>query len=107
VYPAPGSRYKARGPRPEGQSAVYLERKTNIGEVPTANPHGRHRSPDDSTDSSGLGVNLQRLEWVGPHAFKARYGAQLDLDRDSGGWLRPRHDQLMETMTEAAAGVEL
>jgi len=86
---------------------VYQERKTNIVEVPAANPHGRHLSPDDSTDSSGTGVNLRRLKWVGPHAFKARYGAQLSLDRDSGVWLRPRHDQLMETTTEAAAGVEL
>ena len=86
---------------------MYLERKTNIGEVIAANPHSRHRSPDDSTDSSGPGVNLQSLKWVGPHAFKARYGAQLDLDRDSGVWLRPRHDHLMETTTEAAAGVEL
>jgi len=107
VYPAPGSRCKARGPRPEGQSAVYQERKTSIGGVSAANPHGRHRFPDDSTDSSGLGVNLQRLKWVGPHVFKARYGARLGLDRDSGVWRRPRHDQLMETTTEAAAGVEL
>ena len=86
---------------------MYQERKTNIGEVPTANPHGRQRSPDDSTDSSCPGVNLRRLKWVGPHAFKSRHGAQLGLDRDSDVWLRPRHDQLMETMTEAAAGVEL
>jgi hypothetical protein len=86
---------------------MYQEHKTNIVEVPAANPHGRHRSPDDATDSSGPGVNLQRLKWVGPHALKARYGAQLGLDRDSGVWLRPRHDQLMETTTEAAAGVEL
>jgi len=107
VYPAPGSRCKARGPRPEGQSAVYQEHKTNIGEVPAANPHGRHRFPDDSTDSSFPGVNLPRLRWVGPHTFKARYGARLGLDRDSGVWLRPRHDQVMETTTEAAAGVEL
>jgi len=107
VYPAPGSRCKARGPRPERQSAVYQERKTNIGEVPTANPHGRQRSPDDSTDSSCPGVNLRRLKWVGSHALKARYGAQLGLDRDSGVWLRLRHDQLMETTAEAAVGVEL
>ena len=86
---------------------MYQERKTNIGEVTAANPHSRHRSPDDSTDSSGPGVNLQRLKWVGPHAFKARYGAQLGLDRDSGAWPRPRHDHLMETTTEAATGVEL
>ena len=86
---------------------MHQERKTNIGGVPAANPHGRHRFPDDSIDSSGPGGNLQRLEWVGSHAFKARYGAQLGLDRDSGVWLRPRHDQLMETTTEAAAGVEL
>ena len=107
MYPAPGSRCKARGPRPEGQSAVYQERKTNIGEVPAANPHGRQRFPDDSTDSSGPAVNLQRLKWVCPHAFKARNGAQLGLDRDSGVWLRPRHDQLMETTAEVATGVEL
>ena len=107
MYPAPGSRCKTRGPRPEGQSAVYQKHKTNIGEVSAANPYGRQRFPDDSTDSSGLGANLRRLKWVGPHAFKARYGAQLDLDRDSGVWLRPRHDQVMETTTEATAGVEL
>ena len=53
------------------------------------------------------GANLPRLKWVGPHAFKARYGAQLSLDRDSGVWPRPRHDQLMETTAEVAAGVEL
>jgi hypothetical protein len=74
---------------------MYQERKTNIGEVPTANPHGRHRSPDDSTDSSCPGVNLQRLEWVGPHVFKARYGAQLGLDHDFGVWQGTRHDQLI------------
>ena len=86
---------------------MYQERKTNIDEVPAANPRGRQRFPDDSIDSSGPGVNLQRLKWVCPHAFKARYSAQLGLDRDSGVWLGPRHDQLMETTTEAAAGVEL
>ena len=107
MYPAPGSRCKARGPCPERQSAVYQERKTNIGGVSAANPYGRDRSPDDFTDSSGPGVNLRRLKWVGPHAFKARHGAQLGLDRDSDVWLRPRHDQLMETTTEAATGVEL
>ena len=107
MYPAPGSRCKARGPRPEGQSAVYQERKTNVSEVPAANLYGRQCFPDDSTDSSGLGVNLRRLEWVGPHVFKARHGAQLGLDRDSGVWQGARHDQLMETTTDVAAGVEL
>ena len=107
MYPAPGSRCKARGPRSEGQSAVYQERKTNIGGVPAANPYGRQRFPDDSTDSFGPGVNLRRLEWVGSHVFKVRCGAQLGLDRDSGVWLGPRHDQLMETTADVAAGVEL
>ena len=107
MYPAPGSRCNARGPRPERQSAVYQEHKSNIGEVPAADPHGRHGFPDDYTDSFGLGVNPHRLKWVGPHAFKARYGAQFGLDRDSGVWLRPLHYQLMETAAEVATGVEL
>jgi len=69
------------------------EHKANIGEVPAANPDGRHCFPDDSPASANPPVGLRRLKWMGPHAFEARYGTQPWFERDHGMWWGPRQNQ--------------
>jgi hypothetical protein len=69
------------------------EHKADIGEVPAANPDGRHCFPHDSSASANPRVGLRRLEWMGPHAFEARYGTQPRLERDFGMWWGPRQNQ--------------
>jgi DNA primase len=46
VYRAPGSRCKAGGSRPEGQSAMYRENTADIGEVPDSNLSVRHHGSE-------------------------------------------------------------
>jgi hypothetical protein len=72
---------------------MHREHKDNIGEVPGANPYGRQRFPADPTASSHHTVGLRRLEWIGPLAFKTRYGVQPGVEADFGTWWGPRHDQ--------------
>ena len=54
-----------------------------------------HQDPKPSIGeaSSDLAFRLPGLDWMGPHAFKARYGVQPGVDRDFGTWWGPRHNQ--------------
>src|SRR5665811_1780824 len=72
---------------------MYQQRKANIGEVHAANAYGGQCNPSHSSDSSNAVVRSAALAWMGPRAFKARFGVQLGVDRDFGMWWGPRHDQ--------------
>jgi len=72
---------------------MYQQRKANIGEVHAANAYGGQCNPSHSSNSSNTVVRSAALDWMGPRAFKARYGVQPGLDRDFGMWWGPRHDQ--------------
>ena len=72
---------------------MYQQRKANIGEVHAANAYGGQGNPSHSSDSSNAVVRSAALGWMGPRAFKARYGVQPGVDRDFGMWWGPRHDQ--------------
>lgn len=72
---------------------MYQQRKAKIGEVHAANAYGGQRNPSHSSDSSDAVVRSAALDWMGPRAFKARYGVQPGVDRDFGMWWGPRHDQ--------------
>jgi hypothetical protein len=71
---------------------MYQERETIDGEVAVANRHDQPRIVD-SEISAQPEVKPLRLHWLGPRAFKARYGVQPGVDRDFGMWWGPRHDQ--------------
>jgi hypothetical protein len=51
------------------------------------------RFPVDSIASRDPVVGFRRPEWIGPLAFKARYGMQLGVEADFGTWWGPRHNQ--------------
>ena len=72
---------------------MYQQRKANIGEVHAANAYGGQCNPSHSSDSSSAVVRSAALDWMGPRAFKARYGVQPGVDRDFGMLWGPRHDQ--------------
>jgi hypothetical protein len=71
---------------------MYQERETTDGEVAVANRHDQPRIVDTEI-SAQPEVKPLRLHWMGPRAFKARYGVQPGVDRDFGMWWGPRHDQ--------------
>ena len=72
---------------------MYQQHKSKIGEVHAANAYGGQSNPSHSSDSSNAVVRSAALDWMGPRAFKARYGVQPGVDRDFGMWRGPRHDQ--------------
>jgi hypothetical protein len=69
------------------------QRKANIGEAHAANAYGGQGNPSHSRDTSNAVVRSLALDWMGPRAFKARYGVRPGVDRDFGMWWGPRHDQ--------------
>jgi len=72
---------------------MHQEHKASIGEVAAANPSAGQGLPADSTVLSDPLVGLQRLMWMGPHAFKTRYGVQRGVEADFGTRWGARHDQ--------------
>ena len=72
---------------------MYQQRKANIGEVHAPNASGEQCNPSHSSDSSNAVVRSAALDWMGPRAFRARYGVQPGVNRDFGRWWGPRHDQ--------------
>jgi len=72
---------------------MYQQHKSKIGEVHAANAYGGQSNPSHSSDSSNAVVRSAALDWMGPRAFKARYGVQPGVDRDFGRWWGSRHDQ--------------
>ena len=72
---------------------MYQQHKSKIGEVHAANAYGGQSNPSHSSDSSNAVVRSAALDWMGPRAFKARYGVQPGVGRDFGRWWGSRHDQ--------------
>jgi hypothetical protein len=54
-----------------------------------------HQEPKPSIReaSTDPAFRLRGLDWMGSHAFKARYAVQPGVDRDFGTWWGPRHNQ--------------
>lgn len=56
---------------------MHQEHKPIFGEVQNANTRGVQGCSDALTGPSDPAITLAKLEWMGPRAFMARYGAQL------------------------------
>ena len=69
---------------------MYRERKA--GDVTAANPLDGLCSSADSTTRDPQ-APPPRLDWIGRHAFTARYAVQPVVDRVLGMRWGPRHDQ--------------
>jgi len=69
---------------------MYQER--NVGDITPANPYGGQGYSDDST-TRDPDVPPRRLDWIGRHAFTARYAVQPVVDPILGMRWGPRHDQ--------------
>lgn len=61
--------------------------------VPAVNPYDGQSFPAHPASFADTRGRPRTLEWMGPQAFKARYGAQPGSDADFGMWWGPRHDQ--------------
>ena len=70
---------------------MYQER--NVGDVTSANPYGGQGFSADSMTDRDPDVSLRRLDWMGRHAFTARYAVQPAIDPILGSRWGPRHDQ--------------
>ncbi len=70
---------------------MYQER--SVGDVTSANPHGGQGFSADSITAHEPNVSLRRLDWMGRHAFTARYAVQPVVDPILGTRWGPRHDQ--------------
>ena len=70
---------------------MYQER--NVGDVTPANPYGGQGFSADSMTDRDPDVSLRRLDWMGRHAFTARYAVQPAIDPILGSRWGPRHDQ--------------
>jgi len=71
---------------------VYQEPNVNISDIAPANPYGGQGCSADST-TGDPDVSLRRLDWLGRHAFTARYAVQPVVDPTLGSRWGPRHDQ--------------
>jgi len=69
---------------------VYQER--SVGDVTSANPYGGQGVSADST-TRDPDVSLRTLDWIGRHAFTARYAVRPVVDRILGTGWGPRRDQ--------------
>jgi len=70
---------------------VYQER--NVGDVTSASPFGGQCFSADSMTALESDVSTRRLDWMGRHAFTARYAVQPVVDPMLGTRWGPRHDQ--------------
>ena len=69
---------------------MYQER--NVGDITSANPYGGQGFSANSTTRDPE-VSRRRLDWMGRHAFTARYAVQPVVDPILGTRWGPRHDQ--------------
>jgi len=72
---------------------VYQEPNVNVGDIASANPYGGQGFSADSRTERQPDASLQRLDWMGRHAFTARYAVQPVVDLTLGARWGPRHDQ--------------
>ena len=71
---------------------MYQEPNVNVSDIAPANPYGGQGCSADSTNGDP-DVSLRRLDWLGRHAFTARYAVQPVVDPVLGSRWGPRHDQ--------------
>lgn len=71
---------------------MYHEPNVNVGDITAANPFAGLGSSADST-ARDPEAPPPRLDWIGQHAFTARYALQPVVDRVVGVRWGPRHDQ--------------
>jgi len=69
-----------------------MYQKRNVGDITAANPYTAQGFSADST-TCGPDVPPRRLDWIGRHAFTARYAVQPVVDPILGMRWGPRHDQ--------------
>jgi hypothetical protein len=69
---------------------MYQER--NVGDITSVNPYGGQGFSANSM-TRDPDVSLRRLDWMGRHAFTARYAVQSVVDPILGMRWGPRHDQ--------------
>ena len=72
---------------------MYQEPNVNVGDIAPANPFGGQGFSADSMTDRDPDVSLRRLDWMGRHAFTARYAVQPVVDPILGTRWGPRHDQ--------------
>ena len=71
---------------------MHQEPNVNISDIAPANPYGGQGCSADST-TGDPDVSLRRLDWMGRHAFTARYAVQPVVDPILSSRWGPRHDQ--------------
>ena len=71
---------------------MYHEPNVNVSEITPANPYGGRGYSADSTIRDPE-APPPRLDWIGRHAFTARYAVQPVVDPILGARWGPRHDQ--------------
>ena len=71
---------------------MYQEPNVNVSDIAPANPYGGQGCSADSS-TGDPDVSLRRLDWLGRHAFTARYAVQPVVDPILGTRWGPRHDQ--------------
>ena len=71
---------------------MYHEPNVNVGDITAAYPFAGLGSSADSTTRDPQAPPPQ-LDWIGQHAFTARYAVQPVVDRVVGVRWGPRHDQ--------------
>ena len=72
---------------------MYQEPNNNVSDIAAANPLAGQGLSADSMTGREPDVSLRRLDWLGRHAFTARYAVQPVVDRILGTRWGPRHDQ--------------
>lgn len=72
---------------------MYQEPNVNLSDIARANPFGGQGLSADSMTDHEPDVSLQSPDWMGRHAFTARYAVQPVIDPILGTRWGPRHDQ--------------
>jgi hypothetical protein len=72
---------------------VHQECNVKVGDVTSANPYGVQHFPAHAMGQREADVSQRRLDWIGRHAFTARYAVQPVVDLVLGMRWGPRHDQ--------------
>jgi len=72
---------------------VYQEPNVNVRDIAPANPFGGQGLSADSKTDREPDSSLRSLDWMGRHAFTARYAVQPVVDPTLGTRWGPRHDQ--------------
>ena len=72
---------------------MHQERNVYVRDVTSANPYDGQRFSSAPMTAREVDVGPRRLDWMGRHAFTARYAVQPVVDRVLGMRWGPRHDQ--------------